>query len=758
MKSKVKNQAITFCSLLALGLIVGAMALRVDTTASANETVATSTVEMLVGARIKYDNETPSLKFEGVVDNYNAESTTEYGMLIMPETTYLANTFNNDYHAVLDSDDTYEDKACTPYAVDEEMQIAGYIDVAETDYATSYIAIGYSIKDGAYNYADVNVIENARSIVYVAQMSLLYDDLTQEAQTKLHGYVDATYTLVADYDAEQDNYNEKEIVVGDGISVCKTDYVAAIDYSAVREGYHAFQTTDKYSNITEISFDAYVPAESLNKWWGIAFTVNTEKDCYADATVTANLQNYVIRDTWVTYKYTTADGINWTVQYGKKGESLETAYTAASATNTFNIPAYIFMTSAPAGIGQEGTKLQLDNFQWIANGETYADNFNTGASTLFTERADDGCDPVTFVQVSEGGIQIGETPSKGEDNYAAELAFGSYKAGHKGFTTKATYSSITEVKVDVFVPSTNTKNWWWGIVPVASNSGDAYAGSDAAAGNQNLNKILVEHYGWIDQWATLTYSVSGYSWTLTITRTGKTDDIEIATFDFSSGMYQSGGASYIYVCANPDQGVQWGIQMDNFSITAGGVTYTDDFNTGKSMLWEEHTPGVLSYKELYIAPIPTFEGALAAGTLLETLTNTDSYMNVGLSAASEWTLLSDSALRLEVSLTYNITGDKGVIIALGCTEEQELSFLYLSNDKVAFYVGNTCQKEVELQSTSNALRISMLANGEVLLSVNGGEYAGMGVCSDLSGFIITDVEGTGEIVFTKLAVSGCNVK
>lgn len=750
MKSKVKNQAITFCSLLALGLVVGAMSLRTDTTVSANETGATSTVEMLVGARIKYDNETPSLKFEGVVDNYNAESTTEYGMLIMPETTYLANTFNNDYHAVLDSDDTYEDKACTPYAVDDEMQIAAYAEVEESDYATSYIAIGYSVNGGEYSYADVNVIENARSIVYVAQMSLLYDTLTEEVQTKLQGYVDASYTAVADYDAEKENYDKNQITVKGTAKVSLSNYVVDLDYSETREGYHTFQTTEKYQNITEIQFDAYVPMSSVNRWWGIAFTTNTEQDCYADATVTANLQNYVIRDTWVTYKYTTTDGVNWTVQYGKKGEALATAYTAASATNTFNIPAYIFMTSAPTSPGGEGTTLQLDNFHWIAGGITYTDDFNTGTSVLFTERADDGCDPVTFVEASQSGISIGASGS----DYAAELSFTNCKAGYKSFTTKAKYSSITEVKVDVYIPSINELDSWWGIVPVAKNSGDAYEGSDAAAGNQNLNHHLVEYYGWKNIWVTLTYTVSDYIWTLTITRTGMNDDKQIATFDFSGSMYQSGGASYIYVCANPDQGKAWGIQMDNFSITAGGVTYTDDFNTGESTLFEEHVENLVSYKGLIN---PSFDAELTNGTLTETLNNMASGITIKLSEKEEWTELSKSALRLEATLTYSITGEKGVIIAFGSDAANGYSFLYLNEEKIAFYVGNTCQSEIDLEA-ANSLHISVLENGSLLLKVNNGEYVGMGVCANVEEMFIADVEGAGEIIFTKLAVNGYNVK
>lgn len=751
MKNKIKKQAIAFCcSLLALGVVAGTMALYTDVTTSAEEPISAPTVEMLVGARIKFNEQIPSLKFEGVVSDYEAESATKYGMLIMSETTYLANTFDNNYHTVLNKD-LYEDNECTPYAVGEEMQIASYIDVAETDYATSYIAIGYSMQDGAYNYADVNVIENARSVVYVAQMSLLYDNLTQETQAQLESYIDASYTAVADYDAEKENYDKNQITVKGTAKVSLSNYVVDLDYSETREGYHTFQTTEKYQNITEIQFDAYVPMSSVNRWWGIAFTTNTEHDSYADATVTANLQNYVIRDTWVTYKYTTTDGVNWTVQYGKKGEALATAYTAASATNTFNIPAYIFMTSAPTSPGGEGTTLQLDNFHWIAGGITYTDDFNTGTSVLFTERADDGCDPVTFVEASQSGISIGASGS----DYAAELSFTNCKAGYKSFTTKAKYSSITEVKVDVYIPSTNENNWWWGIVPVARNSGDAYEGSDAAAGNQNLNQILVNNYGWTDRWVTLTYAVSNYSWALTITRTGMNDNQQIATFDFSGSMYQSGGASYIYVCANPDQGKAWGIQMDNFSITAGGVTYTDDFNTGESTLFEEHVENLVSYKALFN---PSFEAELANGTLTETLNDMASGITVKLNQKEEWSELSANALRLEATLTYSITGEKGVIIAFGLDGANGYSFLYLSEEKIAFYVGTDCQSEISLQSAANSLHISILENGRLLLKINNGEYVGMGVCTNMEKLFIADVEGTGEIMFTKLAVNGYNVK
>jgi hypothetical protein len=84
--------------------------------------------------------------------------------------------------------------------------------------------------------------------------------------------------------------------------------------------------------------------------------------------------------------------------------------------------------------------------------------------------------------------------------------------------------------------------------------------------------------------------------------------------------------------------------------------------------------------------------------------------------------------------------------------------LYLSEEKIALYLGTTCQSEIYLESVTNSLYISVLENGRLLLKVNDGEYVGMGVCADVETMFIADVEGTGEIMFTKFAVNAYNVE
>ena len=140
------------------------------------------------------------------------------------------------------------------------------------------------------------------------------------------------------------------------------------------------------------------------------------------------------------------------------------------------------------------------------------------------------------------------------------------------------------------------------------------------------------------------------------------------------------------------------------------------------------------------------------------MNNMASGITIKLSEKEEWTELSKSALRLEATLTYSITGEKGVIIAFGSDAVNGYSFLYLNEEKIAFYVGNTCQSEIDLEAAANSLHISVLENGSLLLKVNDGEYVGMGVCANVETMFIADVEGAGEIMFTKLAVNAYNVK
>ena len=495
--------------------------------------------------------------------------------------------------------------------------------------------------------------------------------------------------------------------------------------------------------------DVYVPAANVeNHWWGFAPVATNSGDAYTGSDATAGnfninqilVNKYGWKDMWVTLTYTVS-GTTWTLTVARKGveESRnQVTYTAPSTT------CYIFLGACPARSVEWG--IQMDNFSITADGVTYTDNFNTGASTLFADNVN--C-ATYYYEAPEETPDAGETTNPEGAGYAI-LDFKSFTAGYKSYATTNAYSSITEVKLDVYVPSTNEANYWWGIVPVARNSGDAYEGSDAAAGNQNLNQILINKYGWTDQWVTLTYTVSNYKWTLSITRKGMNDKQRIATFDFSGSLYQSGGASYIYVCANPDQAANWGIWMDNVSITAGCVTYIDNFNKGESKLFTDSRNCATYHYEELPAEQTKFSEMLSNGSVVEHILNSENYIR-GNSALNFEGMPLNMAI-MEGKFTYSINGYKDVVIALSVTADYA-EYLRIYNSGIELYSGNALLKEIALNSLQNTIYVSVLANGKVLVQINDKGYVGMGQLSNqATGFAIVDVAGSGSIQFSKILI------
>ncbi len=782
MKIKRTKGLLLVCSLLAVGCVVGGFASNIDmeTAKASNET----TVEMIYGARTRKTENDPGLKFEAKVNNY--DKSLNYGMLIVPEAAFEKDGFRDNYHAYFAanniSDSQYIDVKCHPYQLegDEQYYIAGSIvDINEDNYDMSFVGVAYTYDGATYSYADVNMLDNARSISYVAQMALKYeDDLTSSERNALVGFANPGQEIIDDNvligvgGANGDN-----TVSSGNTSVTQTDSYAKLNFGEFQSGYLSYTTAKAYSSITEVKVDVYIPSTNeANYWWGFAPVANANgQDAYVGSDATSKNQNlnqilvneYGWKDRWVTLTYTVS-GYSWALTITRTGmndnQQIAT-FDFSAGTYQSNGASYIYVCANPGQTTNWG--IWMDNFSITADGTTYTENFNSGESGFFKAI---GANVVTYgIVKSEGGAEIGATPEEEEPTTPevegeghAIVDFKKYSAGSKSYITTNAYSSITEVKVDVYIPSTNEANHWWGFAPVAANSGDAYAGSDATAGNQNLNQILVNDYGWKDRWVTLTYSVSGYSWTLTITRTGMNDNQQIATFDFSAGTYQSGGASYIFLCANPGQSTQWGIQMDNFSITAGGVTYTDNFNTGKSTLFTDNvncatyyyeapeTPEAPEVPEELPAEQTKFTEMLANELLIDHILNSENYIR-GNSALNFEGMPLNMAI-MEGRFTYSITDYKDVVIALSVTSNYA-EYLRLYNSGIALYSGHTLLKEIALDSTENTIYISVLVNGKVLVQVNDTGYVGLGQLSNqATGFAIVDVAGNGSIKFSKILI------
>ena len=254
-----------------------------------------------------------------------------------------------------------------------EAEIANYKDAD----GKSYLAI-----IGEYGRNNVNLFVQLDNFTVIADYGEEYFD----------GF-DGGESTMFDFGKSQLGGTPARIVLA-GKSGIEMNSNLGMDFSAhfdtangeAAEGYHVYQTREKYQGITEITFDAYVYEDSdvANNWWGISFTEKTEQDNYTDAVASfVCLQGYEVRGKWVSYKYTTTDGKNWTISYGLRGGELVEATTRPSTLNVSETPAYVFFASAPTNAGAKGIRFDIDNFNMVVGDKTYSEDFNSANSDLF---------------------------------------------------------------------------------------------------------------------------------------------------------------------------------------------------------------------------------------------------------------------------------------------------------------------------------------------------------------------------------------
>ncbi|MBR2336587.1 MAG: hypothetical protein IKA61_01390 [Clostridia bacterium] len=448
-----------------------------------------------------------------------------------------------------------------------EAEIGNYKDAD----GKSYIAI-----IGEYGKNNVNLFAQLDNFTVVADYGAEYTDDFDGAESTLF---DFGRSQLGGIPARIVFAGKAGIEMNSNLGV---DFVAHLDTAngEAAEGYHVFQTVDKYQGITEITFDAYVYEDSAteNNWWGISFTDKTEQDNYTDAAAGfVCLQSYEVRGKWASYRYTTTDGKNWTISYGLRGEELVEMTTKTSTLNVNDTPSYVFFASAPTNPGAVGIRVDIDNVIIVTGAFTYVEDFSGAKSDLFIERADVGKDPLTFIPAI---VEEEQEPVDGEGHLVLDFK----KFGESGLNvySKEAYTNITEFWVDVYLPSANEDNVWSGFTPVSRVSGvDGYFA--ACTGGLRLdNKLL--NYGWQDGWVTLKYTVSGGVWTLNMLYNGNDVTEGGWTLDASGADYSSNGASYIALSACPAKTFEWGMWIDNVKIVADGVTYEDNFNDGTSSL------------------------------------------------------------------------------------------------------------------------------------------------------------------------------
>ena len=168
MKQK-RNWWVWLCGVItALVIITGIFFVKPTMVEAA--TATPPTVTMLAGASARKTENEPGIKFTAKIDNYN--SSYKYGMLILPESAFKLENFEGRYHAYFAEnnipDTQYADQICSVYTTKDELQEKrisfSLTDIHSYNFSMSFVGVAYTLKDGVYTYAEVDMSENARSI------------------------------------------------------------------------------------------------------------------------------------------------------------------------------------------------------------------------------------------------------------------------------------------------------------------------------------------------------------------------------------------------------------------------------------------------------------------------------------------------------------------------------------------------------------------------------------------------------------------
>lgn len=184
------------------------------------------------------------------------------------------------------------------------------------------------------------------------------------------------------------------------------------------------------------------------------------------------------------------------------------------------------------------------------------------------------------------------------------------------------------------------------------------------------------------------------------------------------------------------------VYMDDFSITADGTTYTDDFSQGASAGLFHRASGLRELETIY-------EGG--NGNSIENIASVinglDSYIS---GAKYEWADFRDS---LKGSISYTMDSDKEFVVILGeDAATNSADFLYITSSEISFckVVNGELQiVKTVAASANNTLELTLTKVGALSLS-DGVTTTEMGTVSNICPLKIADVNQSGNVTFTNI--------
>ncbi len=465
MKGMAKRLWITLCGVIAaiclvMGIWVNAPVMKVSAASG------TPTVTMLPGASARKTPGEPGIKFTAKIDSY--DNSYQYGMLILPEEAWGNLGWDNDTDYIAELTEmgaAYANSICAPYIRDGEYFISFSLkNIYPYNYDMSFVGVAYTLKDGVYNYADVDLVGNGRSIAYVAQMALKYEEnLTSEQEAALEKFVNASNIQID----KEDYWKDPSAIVGGTTAATADNYAAKRTFNVSEEV--SFITKKAYAGDSEVSFKYYIPAGTTNcGWWGIAWHTNKDSANNYHAAGAENALGYKALGkelgVWVNFSFTLPAGGPYYLYFGSEVD--ETMW----------------------GLNGGNSYALIDDFKVGATTESFTDNIN---ESIFNANAN----VISSYLYEKAEVSFGEAPRE----YSAKIIVDKIKSdvGTATFVTKNSYPVGSVVKFKYYMP-TDVQLGSWAKLCCVSNpaSGDIY-------GNWILDLPIMRGQ-WIEEEVTLT--------------------------------------------------------------------------------------------------------------------------------------------------------------------------------------------------------------------------------------------------------------
>ena len=305
----------------------------------------------------------------------------------------------------------------------------------------------------------------------------------------------------------------------------------------------SFMTNEAFSGITEISFDAMTG--ETTSWWGLAITKdNTNASAY---NVDLSLGKEATNGQWVNYKYTFSEtGCVITSSLGYYKEVTEYKNDAWNATDAF----YVYFVGARGETFSD--KVYVDNFKLVADGETFTEDFEGKSDTWMFGVKDARATAIVDVEYELY-----------DANSVAVLDIQSFwntdgKEKNSLYTLEE-FTGITKVSFDVKTGETVS---WWGLA----------IADDIATAASSYNIDLANSWSTNGKWATITYEFSESGCVISTTL-GQSKTVT----EYKEDAWKADGSFYLYIVGARGETFSEKIMIDNFTIVAGGETYTENF-------------------------------------------------------------------------------------------------------------------------------------------------------------------------------------